>query len=172
MCSRLLIYYACMLCRFSPVWLCCPMDYSVSGFSVHGILQARILEWVAMPSSRGSSWPRDWTHISYVYLHRQAGSCIFMDTYMVMKLYDLLRFLGHMRIGPIFLFYSWKTDLEILRNLLIVFHQDSNRTEDSHSCLFTRPCLELFILFFKISTLQMWLKFTSVHQLHPCRVMA
>ena len=32
--------------------------------SVHGILQARILEWVAMPSSRGSSWPRDPTHIS------------------------------------------------------------------------------------------------------------
>ena len=31
-----------------------------------GILQARILEWVAMPSSRGSSQPRDWTHISYV----------------------------------------------------------------------------------------------------------
>ena len=34
--------------------------------SVHGILQARILEWVAMPSSRGSSWPRDWTHVSYI----------------------------------------------------------------------------------------------------------
>ena len=31
-----------------------------------GILQARILEWVAMPSSRGSSWPRDWTRVSYV----------------------------------------------------------------------------------------------------------
>ena len=34
--------------------LCGPMDYSLPGFSVHGILQARILEWVAMPSSRGS----------------------------------------------------------------------------------------------------------------------
>ena len=31
-----------------------------------GILQARILEWVDMPSSRGSFWPRNWTHISYV----------------------------------------------------------------------------------------------------------
>ena len=39
--------------------LCNPMDYSLLGSSVHGILQARILEWVAMPSSRGSSWPRD-----------------------------------------------------------------------------------------------------------------
>ena len=34
-----------------------PMDYSLPGSSVHGILQARILEWVAMPFSRGSSWP-------------------------------------------------------------------------------------------------------------------
>ena len=36
-----------------------PMDCSLPGSSVHGILQARILEWVAMPSSRGSSQPRD-----------------------------------------------------------------------------------------------------------------
>ena len=44
--------------------LCDPMECSLPGSSVHGILQARILEWVAMPSSRGSSWPRDWTCIS------------------------------------------------------------------------------------------------------------
>ena len=37
-----------------------------SGSSVHGILQARILEWVAMTSSKGSSWPKDWTRISYI----------------------------------------------------------------------------------------------------------
>ena len=43
------------------------MDCSLPGSSVHLILQARILEWVAMPSSRGSSWPRDRTHVvSYV----------------------------------------------------------------------------------------------------------
>ena len=35
--------------------LCNPMDYSPPGSSIHGILQARILDWVAMPSSRGSS---------------------------------------------------------------------------------------------------------------------
>ena len=35
--------------------LCNPMDYSPPGFSVHGISQARTLEWVAMPSCRGSS---------------------------------------------------------------------------------------------------------------------
>ena len=46
--------------------LCDPMDRSLPGSSVHGILQARILEWVAMPSARGFSWPRDWTCISHV----------------------------------------------------------------------------------------------------------
>ena len=43
-----------------------PMDCSPPGSSVHGILQAKILEWVAMPFSRGSSRPRDWTHISCI----------------------------------------------------------------------------------------------------------
>ena len=42
------------------------MDCSPPGSSVHGILQASILEWVAMPSSRGSSRPRDQTQVSYV----------------------------------------------------------------------------------------------------------
>ena len=51
------------------VTLCNPMDCSPPGSSVHGILQARILEWVAMPFSRGSSWPRDRTHVSYVPWH-------------------------------------------------------------------------------------------------------
>ena len=46
-----------------------PMECSLPGSSVHGILQARILEWVAMPSSKRSSPPRDQTHISW-------GSCI------------------------------------------------------------------------------------------------
>ena len=49
----------------SCVWLCCdPIDYSPLFSSVHGILQARILEWVAMPSSRGSSQPRDQIRVS------------------------------------------------------------------------------------------------------------
>ena len=39
---------------------------SPPGSSVHGILQAKVLEWVAMPSSRGSSQPRDGTHISSI----------------------------------------------------------------------------------------------------------
>ena len=46
--------------------LCNPMDCSPPGSSVHGILQARVLEWAAVPSSRGSSRRRDWNCISYV----------------------------------------------------------------------------------------------------------
>ena len=41
--------------------VCDPMDCSPSGSSVHGIFHARILEWVAIASSRGSPWPRGWT---------------------------------------------------------------------------------------------------------------
>ena len=59
----------CMLYAKPPqscLTLCNPMDHSRPGSSVHGILQARILEWVAMPSSRGSSRPRDRTCISCI----------------------------------------------------------------------------------------------------------
>ena len=61
-------YIMCMhakLLKSSPT-LCNPIDCSSPGSSVHGILQARILEWVAMPFSRGSSQPRDQTRISYI----------------------------------------------------------------------------------------------------------
>ena len=63
-----------MLSHFSHVQLCNSMNCSLPGSSVHGILQARILDWVAMPSSRGSSQLRDQTWISYIYLHWQVGS--------------------------------------------------------------------------------------------------
>ena len=42
------------------------MDCNPPGSSVHGIFQARILEWTAISSSRGSSLPRNWTHISCI----------------------------------------------------------------------------------------------------------
>ena len=42
------------------------MDYSPLSSSVHGIFQARILEWVAISFTRGSSWPRDWSHVSCI----------------------------------------------------------------------------------------------------------
>ena len=55
-----------MLSHFSRIQRFCePTDCSLPGSCVHGILQARILECVARPSSRGSSRPRDWSHVSY-----------------------------------------------------------------------------------------------------------
>ena len=65
--------YLCMLeCQVASVMFD-PMDYSPPGSSVHGIPQARILEEVALPSSRLSPWPRDQSRASCL-LHWQVGS--------------------------------------------------------------------------------------------------
>ena len=72
--------------------LCDPMDCSLPGSSVHGIFQARVLEWVAISFSRGPSQPKDRTWISciadrcftiwspYIYIH----SHIYTHTYVCM----------------------------------------------------------------------------------------
>ena len=54
----------CLVTQPRPT-LCDHMDYSPRGSSVHGILQTRIQEWFAISISRGSSRPRDWTHVSW-----------------------------------------------------------------------------------------------------------
>ena len=54
----------CVLVNQSCPTLCDPMDCSLPGSSDHGISQARITEWVAIPFSRGSSWRRDQTRVS------------------------------------------------------------------------------------------------------------
>ena len=65
---RSLVEYSSVLCVLSHcsrvLTPCDPKDFSPSAASVHVILQARVLEWVAMPSSRGSSQPRDPTLVS------------------------------------------------------------------------------------------------------------
>ena len=58
-----------MLVAQSCLTLCNPMDYSPPGSSVHGILQARMLQWVAMAFFRGSSQPRDQTHFRSLYIY-------------------------------------------------------------------------------------------------------
>ena len=72
----------CGLVAKSCLTLCDLMDCHPPGSSVHGISQARILEWVAMPSSRRSSWPRNWTWVSGIagrfftaWAPREALSC-------------------------------------------------------------------------------------------------
>ena len=49
----------------SCLTLCDPMDCRLTGSSAHGVFQARVLEWVALAFSRGSSRPRDWTRVSH-----------------------------------------------------------------------------------------------------------
>ena len=66
------LFLGCLFCSIclcvsvtqSCLTLCYPMDYSPPGSSVHGILQARILEWVVIPFSKGSSQTRDRTQVS------------------------------------------------------------------------------------------------------------
>ena len=68
--------------------LCNTMGCSLPSSSAHGILQARILEWVAMLSSRGSSQARDWTSVSYIsctgrqvlYHYRHLGSMLLLPS--------------------------------------------------------------------------------------------
>ena len=69
-------YVACICAKslqLCPI-LCDPMDCSPLDSSVYGILQARILEQDAMPFSRRSSWPKDWTQVSYVFCIGRWGS--------------------------------------------------------------------------------------------------
>ena len=70
------------------------MNCSWSGSSVHEILQARLLEWVAKSSSRQSTWSRDWTHVSYVAIlaggslpPSQPGKPIYVCIYMCVCIY-------------------------------------------------------------------------------------
>ena len=62
----IVIRLCCCWVTKSCLTLCDPMDCSLPGSSVHGIFQARILEWVAISFSRGSSWPRDQTRVSCI----------------------------------------------------------------------------------------------------------
>ena len=81
--------YVCAKSLQSCLTLCDPVDYSPPVSSFHGILQRRILEWVAMPSSRGSSQPRDWTHIFCIagvlftsWASREAHSSLSLSIYI------------------------------------------------------------------------------------------
>ena len=56
----------CSASQLCPT-LCNPIDCSPPGSSVHGIFQARVLEWAAIPFSRGSSLPRDQTRVSRIH---------------------------------------------------------------------------------------------------------
>ena len=68
-------YLQAWTCTQSCPALCDPMDCSPPGSSVRGISQARILEWVAIPYSRGPPQPRDWPWVSWDSLHWVLWQC-------------------------------------------------------------------------------------------------
>ena len=109
--------------------LCDPMDCSPPGSSVHGIFQARILEWVTISYSRGSSWPRYRTYVSYVsFIGRQ----IFFITapprkpLIVTKIREPLHFNDHMLT-------FW---LQIMEHLIIIQRQITELSFRNKVCLF------------------------------------
>ena len=74
MCACMRVCACVCVCVLIYVQLCDLMNFNPPGSSVHGISQARILEWVAISSSRGFSPPRDQTHISCIFVHWQEDS--------------------------------------------------------------------------------------------------
>ena len=88
--------------------LCDPLNCSLPGSPVHAIIQARILEWVAISSSRGSSWSKDWTYISCIgmqVLHQWATSeapksvcfyfaCTFIHIAFKLHINDIIQYLN------------------------------------------------------------------------------
>ena len=113
----------------SCLTLCDPTDCSPPGFSVHGILQARILEWIAIPFSRGTSQPRDWTLVSciagrfftvwatgksscYIYFTHYHSNSLILSQRLVPKIYR--NPLGLFIIVSALLHFHWLPALPLL----------------------------------------------------------
>ena len=89
--------------------LCDAMEWGLSGTPLHGISQARILEWVVNSFSRGSSWPKDWTHVSCI--GRQILYCWAIEeapfqTYFILLCFGDIAFFTNCLRG-IFLTQGW-----------------------------------------------------------------
>ena len=91
----------CLVAQSCPT-LCDPMDCSTPGSFVMGILQERILEWVATPSSRVTSQLRDWTQVSRIaggfftiWATREAQTHIYTPVYIAICIFHIFRALQH-----------------------------------------------------------------------------
>ena len=101
----------------SCLTLCDPMDCSLPSSSVHGIVQARILEWVAISFSRGSSWPTDGTCIScidgwilYHWATREAPTYIKAPLNIVVCVHLLLNFITP---HSLVVWFGWDYPLQV-----------------------------------------------------------
>ena len=111
--------------------LCNPMYCSLPGSSVYGIFQARLLEWVVISFSRGSSWPRDQTHVSYV-------SSIGRQILYLWAIWE-----AHIwAVSEITMLYIWNT-VELYFNT-----NNSNNNKIDQKCPFYKPLSTLISLHF------------------------
>ena len=133
--------FPCLLVAQLCLTLCDPMDSSPPGSSDHGISQARILEWVAISFSRGSSHPRDQTWVSFIgrqmlYHLRYQGSrvcvCVCMSVCMCVCVYRII-FQNHLKVYcrhtcPLILKFVFPKSKCILlhnHNMIIRFRKES-----------------------------------------------
>ena len=89
--------YCCLVTQLC-LTLCNPTDCSSPRSSVHGMLQARILEWITISFSRESSWPRDETRVSCIgrwILYRW----VTWETHKLISVYNLCRLVNGITIG-------------------------------------------------------------------------
>ena len=141
-----------MLNHFSRVQLCGPMNCSLPDSSVHGILQARILEWVAISLPRGSSQPRDQTPVSVsciggwvLYHQRHLGSpasgeqhFTMMQTHRIACLMGSLLYSRFLFMGDCTFAEMLSSQQELARfllNSLDTIYGEGNGTPLQYSCL-------------------------------------
>ena len=107
----------------SRVWLCDPMDCNPPGSSAHGILQARILEWVATSFSRESSWPCRICRVSFI-----AGRCFtlwatreaLVSQWEVIKFKIIWKSVCYITYKS---FWWWNTQKQIFYNFFCTLHR-------------------------------------------------
>ena len=145
----------------SCLTLCGPMDCSLLGPSVHGIFQARILEWVAISFSRGSSQPRDRTRVSRIAgRHFRQDKCVFLRTNFHSKECLIIT------ASDFFLFSHWVM-LSFLKyyyvNSRIFFHIFS-AFQSVTLFFFFFDAQVIQILLVEVSSNVLWCPFDMIHQ--------
>ena len=106
--------------------LCNPVDYSPPGFFVHGILQAKILEWVAISFSRGSSRPRDRTQVSHI-----AGRCF--------------NLWATREVPPEYPGWVWSLEFSVKEEWKKIRKFDFVITANSFPCILMKPSIKMYV---------------------------
>ena len=143
------LHHVCMLSRFSLIRLCNSMDCSPSASFVHEVLQGRILEWVAMPSSRGSSKPRDQTA-------SPVASALHTDS-LVLSHWGSPTFVIHSIIWQDLLFFCCSVFHTCFFFLSKVIYSVSLNYSSILAFCFTSPVVFLMITLNTVLRLLMWL---------------